>query len=587
MDSERYAGAKAAREGEQHIPGLFREDLVYFNSNGYHGEHFITEDAVFAGYSNSEVSRDAAIFEQGVGTLVRQDADTLVDAAERKLLRNIVHFDRARMAMIHSLATGDATGSPNRIEWSQPERAWLFDRLVENIKTIPKHVLVDGRTKELYSHLASLPDVPVGALAEIPLHADADPKYGDSSENISRIKTNAIADISSSIEDLDTPSDSGDIESWAASYDPTVFDDADTLLDLDDALDEDTLPTTSYGNVPQESKATTVEAESSTGYLDEFFVVQEDVFASTYDNTVPRELRAELEVQEAHATLLRATALKRFAAVNAEWHAVGQVLTARLEELDASDNEHGITTAEKVSKETGKNVSDLESMSLDALKEYCSMVASKMRDAAETVHHLDVSAKRIGSRLMDYSNADGIEGRLSISQQEELASMVDNHVNSLPENWKAPDGKDNRVDRFHNNREPPTTGWGDDFSLDNVECFENDMLQISDDWGEWADDDFVWSPEGNFNFSRLLGGTADNVPNVLDNYELEARLEEEEDESLESALHRLDTEWAIWDQDDVPQTAVDAKESSANEGALSDKESEGEVSVADFDSVFE
>ena len=599
MDSERYGKARAAREGEQHIPGLFREDLVYFNSNNFHGEHFITEDAVFAGYSNGEVSRDAAIFEQGVGSLVRQDADTLVDAAERKLLRNIVRFDRARMAMIHSLATGDATGSRNRIEWSQPERAWLFQRLVEDTKTIPKEVLVDGRTKDLYSHLANLPDIPLGALVELPLHSDADPKagvivsstiepkYGESSVHTSNINCKGAIDISSSIEDLNTPSDSDDIENWASSYDPTLFDDTDPMHDLEESLEERALSRASSENVLQGSKATTVEAETSAGRLDEFFVFQEDVFASTYDDTVSRELRAELEVQEAHATLLRATALKRFAAVNAEWHAVGQVLTARLEELDSLEDEEGIPTAEKVTTEPGNNASNLESMSLDALKEYCNMAASKMRDAAETVHHLDVSAKRIGSRLMDYSNADGIEGRLSVSQQEELASMVDNHVNSLPENWKAPDDKGNRADRFHNNREPPSMGWGDDFSLENAECFENDMAQINDDWGEWADDDFVWSPEDNFDFPRLPGGTTGNVPNVLDNFELEACLEEE-DESLESALQRLDTEWAGWDQDDVPETATDTERNTASEAAPSDKGIEGDDSVEpDFDSVFE
>jgi hypothetical protein len=184
---------------------------------------------------------------------------------------------------------------------------------------------------------------------------------------------------------------------------------------------------------------------------------------------------------------------------------------------------------------------------------------------------------------MDYSNADGVEGRLSVAQQEELASMVDDHVGGLPENWKAPERAEGiATDRSHNNRDP-ALGWSDDLSLDRVESFEDDMAQISDDWGEWADDDFVWQPEDHFDSSKLSSAAASSssssTPSVLDNFDVEARLEDA-DESLEDALERLDSDWAGWESDEVqaPRTgtkAVDDVGVSASEDDL------------DFGSVFE
>ena len=301
--------------------------------------------------------------------------------------------------------------------------------------------------------------------------------------------------------------------------------------------------------------------EAPPGCLDMFFASEDDLFAATYDASVSRELRAELEVQEAHITLLRASALKELAAAKAQWLTVGRLLAV------GQDGSTGSNQTSVVDGATGTSVSEdpivLNSMQLDALQEQFNVIATEVRDITERIHHLDVSSRRLGLRLIDYSNADGIEGRLSLAQQEELASMVDEHVNSLPGNWKAPE----IVGRFHNNRDP-MLGWDDDNSLERVEFLEKDMAQINKDWGEWAEDDFVWSLQDELGSSTLSsGGFSSSVPNVLDSYELEARSEEER-ESLEETLNRLDSEWAGWDDVRIPVLSTDTEASCLDDDAF-------------------
>ena len=582
--------------GEDFLSGVVVNDLVYFNSNQYHGNQFLTEDAINAGYRNGEVARDASIFEHGIGTLVIQDADVLVKAAEDKLLRNLVKFDRARTAMIHSLASNDATGSPSRIEWSMPERAWLFHCLVVHPETVPKDLLVDGRMYDLRNYLANLPDSPPCAFSlaapsasagtvisglekeTTTLESSADDgttdvvfpiENAETTKKVTASLSNGFSEMVDVVYDVNIPSHSGDIESWASTYDPSMFDDVDPVSQVQDSAQGDPTPVIAEP-LPHDEDTRVSGVEISPGSLDLFFAVEEDLFAGTYDDSVSRELRAELEVQEAHATLQRASALKQLKALNAEWLAVGRVLMARLDEQDSAETDLSPSTDKDASQPNG--IIQLDTMHIDDLKEHWNFLAARLRDISERAHHLDVSAKRIVSRLMDYSNADGIEGRLSVAQQEELASMVDDHLESLPQIWRAPDSGEGN--RFHNNRDP-ASGWGDEYGLDRNESFDEDMARISDDWGEWADDEFTWSPEGNLDSFMLTRRSNDDSHNVMesrfDNFELESQILEDE-ESLEDALHRINAEWGDWVHD-PPLPAVHVLESN-NEFALPEDKNE-------------
>ena len=585
MDSKQIAKSAGSRTDVDFLSGAVVNDLVYFNSNQYHGNKFLTEDAINAGYRNSEVARDASMFEHGIGTLVIQDADILVKAAEDKLLRNLVKFDRARTAMIHSRATSDATGSQNIIEWSEPERAWLFERLLS--ETVPEDLLVDGRMHDLRDFLANLSDSPPGAFSltapsasagktisgletETP-KVESSPVYGSTEfvfpmETTKEVTTSLATDFSEMgnvVYDVNIPSHSGDIENWASSHDPSMFNGAEPVTEVHGSAQDD--PTPVMAEPLRQDGATSVRGdEISPGSLDSFFAVEEDLFASTYDDSVSRELRAELEVQEAHATLQRASALKQLKALNAEWLAVGRVLMARLDEQGSAAADLSPSTDKSASPPNG--IMQLDAMHIDGLKEHWNFLATRLREVSERAHHLDMSAKRIVSRLMDYCNADGIEGRLSVAQQQELASMVNDHLQSLPETWQAPDSVE--WSRFHNNRDP-ASGWGDEYGLDRNLSFDDDMARISDEWGEWADDDFTWSPEGNLDSFMLTRSSNDDSRNVMDshfdNFELESQVLEDE-ESLEDALRRIDAEWGDWVHD-LPLPPVHVLETN-NESVL-------------------
>ena len=75
---------------------------IYFNSNDYHGNRFLSNEAMDAGYSDSKtaVSDYALIMQQGVGTMVREDAEATLVAAENILLQNLVrHYPESRNAV--------------------------------------------------------------------------------------------------------------------------------------------------------------------------------------------------------------------------------------------------------------------------------------------------------------------------------------------------------------------------------------------------------------------------------------------------------------------------------------------------------
>jgi hypothetical protein len=337
-----------------------------------------------------------------------------------------------------------------------------------------------------------------------------------------------------------------------------MFDDADPVNEMHESV-RDNPPPVKAEPVEQNGGTSVRGCETLSGSLDPFFAVEDDLFTGTYDNSVSRELRAELEVQEAHATLQRAFALKQLTALNVEWLEVGRVLTARLDEDDSGEKNQASSPQKAVSPADGSI--QLDSMHIDDLKEHYITLATRLRDVSDRAHNLDMSAKRIVSRLMDYSNADGIEGRLSVAQQEELASMVDDHLESILENWRAP-AVPTEANRFHNNRDP-VSGWGDEIGQERNESFDEDMARIKDDWGEWADDDFSWSPASNLDYSMIIRSSyGDNnaMESRLDDFEFEAHTVENE-ESLEDALHRIDTEWGEWAHDDTPSSAIHVSES--------------------------
>ena len=88
-------------------------DIVYFNSNTYHGDKFLTDVGRDAGYTDDGLTAlvENMNIEFGVGTALGQDADSLLMASEDRLLRTLVRFAPARRAMTAAMATSLQTGA--------------------------------------------------------------------------------------------------------------------------------------------------------------------------------------------------------------------------------------------------------------------------------------------------------------------------------------------------------------------------------------------------------------------------------------------------------------------------------------------
>jgi len=107
------------------------DKVVFFNSNEYHGERFLTDEALSAGYFNSVAPRDPDLLVKGINSMVEKSIEQLLLVVEADLLRTLLDFPSARLSLGRIIAMGHSVGSKNVIAWSTPEKAWLFDLLTQ------------------------------------------------------------------------------------------------------------------------------------------------------------------------------------------------------------------------------------------------------------------------------------------------------------------------------------------------------------------------------------------------------------------------------------------------------------------------
>jgi len=346
-ETERRLMREAIEAGEEYFSIGDKNQIVYFNSNAFLGNKFLTREAREAGYGEDGVVYDGSQIGLGIPALVAQDADILLLDAEKRLLETLVHFPSARAAMKGAVGA-NVQSDTALIEWSDSDREWLFDCLTDSRgrMPLPSELQEGGTAKQLRDHLSCLPDAPLGAFHE---------------------------------------------QFNMSSYPENDF----------------------------------IEFE---GALDAFFVVKDEATSKTSaEESISRETRAELTVQETLASILRATALKRAAIIKKRWLATAHALEVRISMLAQNNT---ITNHETDSHPqfAGMSIEDLQSLS--------SNLGERFAEALQTVQELDESAKRIGSRLMDYCSSDGAEYRMSTFKQEKLARMMDEHLASLPEDPK-------------------------------------------------------------------------------------------------------------------------------------------------------
>jgi len=370
-----------------------KQDVVYFNSNRYFGQQFITPEAIQAGYTfdDDAPSPDESIADFMDRKILTRDEDQMIEQAESRLLHALAKFPQARAAMMTVYSA--STFGPKNMRWTSQERAWLFLCLTGSpeVDSVPSELLDGGTPSQLLSNLSQRPDCPVNAfnLKTHPASNDSSDFFG--SEGV--IDTTDESSIGS-----DPPSETEILEN-----------------ELDSILEQPQTTTT---------QSETIE-ENQLGVLDVYFLDDNDLFPSFSNSKIGQETRAELTVQETVAALLRATAMKRFSTAKS-------ALTEIVNEMDRRENE----------EEGGKDMpddDDFGAISSEDLQEMFMKVGSEVVSAQKSLYEAERSCDRVNSHLLDQSVSTGVQYKLSQASVERLNKMMDEHLASLPEDTHRPD----------------------------------------------------------------------------------------------------------------------------------------------------
>ena len=553
----------------------FIKDPVYFNSNDFHGEAFLSEDAAKAGYVNDMiVPRDPDLFVKGVGTLMQRNADILSDAAEDTLLRTLVAYSSARTALKNSRDVSEASGNSGTIEWNDPAREWLFDKLINKLSDIPTAFSGPTNMLQLRSFLADSPDAPEGAFGSFRIETkiieetrtseQANEKGSDSYTMSLEKKDPPMQPKFMYADGMDIPEDISEIDDWAASFDPSIF---DVKPEGQRPIEDQTTAGTTNKKPPPTSQAIPVrvgeiieDGESNStdqadsisvasakindltdrvdlrGSLDPLFLLQEEgVLTVDFPDGVPAEDRAALSVQEMYTTLLWTTEVRRLARIREKLAAAA----SKLIELSTSTNHE---SKDEVSGNATDEANTKPILNRHELMAHCVNLNKQLQDSTATVQVLTESATRISQHLVQCAATNGItENRISEAQFNSLKKTIDGHLDEI-HRWSVPDPDELEDDPF-----------------------EDYLEQAQNEWGELYEDHRMWTVEDIVHESPPLELDPDKIENLPGfEYLFQDATENDNGESFEDAVDRIDREWALWldDDDEGEVTIVDDPERS-------------------------
>mmetsp|Transcript_30081 Transcript_30081/g.63791 ORF Transcript_30081/g.63791 Transcript_30081/m.63791 type:complete len:616 (+) Transcript_30081:145-1992(+) len=413
---------------EDYSPTRKKEDVVYFNSNNYLGQQYLSPDAMRAGYElgDDRPSPDESIVEFMENRSFESDPDQLIVQAEARLLHALAKFPQARAAMRTVYST--STFGPSNMHWTSEEREWLFLSLTgspEIDPPLPVELLDGGTPSQLHLYLANRQDCPEHAFNKDAL-LDSESDHDASPDN--DVIETAVESSSDQHEHNinDTP-----MEEIISSEEEEL----DSFLELS-------------SQVQTESDTETVAEDDQINYglLDEYFL-ETDMFPSFSKNSIAKETRAELTVQETVATLLRATAMKRFSTAKSK-------LTQIVSEMDRQDGDED--GDDQLAEDN-----DSVDISSDELQELFLKVGNEVVDAQKSLYDTERSSDRVNSHLLDYSVTNGVQSKQSQAQLDRLDRMMDEHIANLPEDGQRPhdafgsdDELDGEIDPMFERRNP-------------------------------------------------------------------------------------------------------------------------------------
>lgn len=368
-----------------------KQDVVYFNSNRYFGQQFITPEAIQAGYTfdGDAPSSDETIADFMDRKILTRDENLMIEQAESRLLHALAKFPQARAAMMTVYST--STFGPKNMRWTSEERSWLFLCLTGSpeLDPVPSELLDGGTSSQLLSNLSQRPDCPVNAFSR---------------KNKTPPTSNDSSDFFGS-EDI-----AGTMDEASPSEAKTLENELDSIL----------------GQAETEQAESATMEESQLGILDVFFLDDNDLFPSFSSSKIAQETRAELTVQETVAALLRATAMKRFSTAKS-------TLTEIVNEMDRRENE------DDGERDRDAPDDNFGTISSDDLQEMFMKVGSEVVSAQKSLYEAERSCDRVNSHLLDYSVSSGVQYKLSQASIERLNKMMDEHIASLPDDTHRPD----------------------------------------------------------------------------------------------------------------------------------------------------
>jgi len=381
-----------------------KNGVVYFNSNRYLGHQYLSADAIRAGYQLGEnedgPSSDESIAEFMDRAIFESDPNQLILQAESRLLYALAKFPQARAAMRTVYST--STFGPSNMRWTSEEREWLFLCLTgspEIEPSLPVDMLDGGTPTQLRLQLSDRQDCPENAFGK----------------GVSESATNHDASSDDFIETPIEPSDRAEYETNASGEEDSIEDSSEnTEVEVIDSEEE----RLESGDDPTNN-------DRSIGLLDEYFL-ETDMFPSFSNNKIARETRAELTVQETVATLLRATAMKRFSIAKSKLTKIVSEMDLRDGDGDGDENESAIND-------------DFTDVSSEELQELFQTVGQEVVEAQKSLYEAERSTDRVNSHLLDYSVSNGVQFRQSQAELERLDKMMEEHIASLPEDVHRPE----------------------------------------------------------------------------------------------------------------------------------------------------
>ena len=475
-------GQPSSLDSGESDSGIRNKKLIYFNSVGFNGNQFLTDSAIDAGYTSEPIKPDASVIETGLASMVAQDVPKMIVDAENALLRILVNDSSSRTIVKNMLTARLAVNFGGDIHWSCPEHQWLFEVLIGELDT---GLGVHSDRHHLRTLLAHRPDAPPGAFSNDFTDVITQPVTllpNDASVGSQCKSSENVLDV----EPLDYDVGSADA-SVVVAMDPDVR------------------------SAPLATTSSTV-ATSSPGSLDAFFA-DELTSLDTADDAAILGTRNTLAVQETLISLLLASASFK-----------SQLIREKLASYEVAPGKESALSVGEKTKNADTNGSSLnstlsaiatddsESSSLHRLDVTQWDLLKQLQETTRSLQSLQESSSRIRSRLMDESASNGIEGSISRALQVELASQLDDFVRTTWQQFPPPGVHD--------------------------VPYETELERMAAEWGEWYEDDYVWSP------GEHAAASERNPPSWM--VAQEAADDTADRESLEEFNARIHRDWGDW-----------------------------------------